>query len=563
MRLKGREIEKGGVKMKVSNVRLGWIAALLVVFMVFTACSSNNASEPPKASQPVESATSTPEAAAQNVNPSGMPIVNEAITLKMVAGQSPLHGEWKDKLLWVEATKRTGIQVEWDLVPNSNLQEKKNLLLASGELPDVFYGGGITPQDIVTYAEQGVFVPLNDLIDQYAPNFKKLMEQYPEIEKGLRAPDGNIYSLPKMSINPTHLMGNKLYFNQKWLEAVGLPAPKTTEEVYEVLKAFKDGDPNGNGAADEIPLSGANIAGIMRTFSGAWGLINRGFSHTNVDYDEQSNQLRFIPTDSKYKEMMQYLNRLYKEELIDNEIFTNNTSTLTAKIAQNNVGSFMNINTVIAGDKRLEYAGIPEAIKGPHGDQIWGMFPSLQYTGAFVITNVNKHPEASMRWADYFIDGEGAVLYWMGVEGKTYEMRDGKYRFVDDIVNNPDGMTLDQAISRELVAPFTNHPIVREERFAWDTGEGLEEVIEAASFMEPYKIKEAWPAFIYSAEENERMTALSNDIHTYVDEMRAQFITGKASIEDKWNEYVKTIESMGLKEYMEIYQSAYDRYEGK
>ncbi|MCU6709952.1 extracellular solute-binding protein [Paenibacillus sp. J5C_2022] len=538
---------------------IGVIATLLAILLLVAACSSN---EPGTSTgQNGKSEGNASGEGTTSVQPEGLPIVSEPLTLTMVAGQSHLHGEWKDKLLWKEAEKRTGIHVEWNLVPNENLQEKKNLLLASGELPDAFYGGGITTQDLVTYGEQGVFIPLNDLIDRYAPNFKKLLEQYPEIRKGLTAPDGNIYSLPKMSINPTHLTSTKLFLNQKWLDAVGLPAPKTTDELYEVLKAFKEKDPNGNGIADEIPLSGADMTSVLRSLAGAWGLNNRGISHANVDFDEQENKLRFVPADPKYKEMMQFLSRLYKEGLLDNEIFTSNNSIITAKIAQDTVGAFMNINTVWAGDKRTIFRGIPEALKGPEGDQLWaGVSPNLQVAGAFVITNENKHPEATMRWADYFIDGDGAVLYWMGMEGVTYEMRDGKYRFVEDIVNNPDGMTLDQAISRELVAPFTSHPIVREERFAWDTGEGLEEVMEAAAWLEPYKPKEVWPAFIFTAEENERIVALSNDIGTYVGEMRAQFVTGKVSVEEAWDEYISTIERMGLNDYMAIYEAAYERY---
>jgi putative aldouronate transport system substrate-binding protein len=113
-----------------------------------------------------------------------------------------------------------------------------------------------------------------------------------------------------------------------------------------------------------------------------------------------------------------------------------------------------------------------------------------------------------------------------------------------------------------LVAPFTNHPIVREEKFAWDTGEGLPEVIKAAQNMQPFLPKEVWPVFLLSKEENDRMIALGNDIHTYVNEMQTQFITGKAPF-TKWDEYVATIKKMGLDEYMKINKAAYDRYKSR
>jgi len=522
---------------------------LAAVLLLLSACSGNS-----KPAAPTNGKQEEGSAPGAGINESGLPIVKEPITLHMLAGQSPLHGEWKNKLLWTESERLTGIQVEWNLVPQANLEEKKNLLLASGsELPDAFYGGGISTQDMISYGEQGVFIPLNDLIDRYAPNFKKLVADHPEVLKGITAPDGNIYALPKMTVNPTHRLATKLFLNKNWLAEGNLKSPTTTDELYNTLKAFKAAD------ASRIPLTG-NADALIRSLAGAWGLMNRGMSNTNIDFDEQAKALRFYPTDPKYKELLEYAHKLYNEQLIDNEMFTNNVTILTAKIAKGNVGGFINNNTTWAGQNRTDYVGLTEALKGPHGDQLWpGVLAVIQAQGAFVITKSNPHPEATMRWADFFIDGEGAVLYWMGVEGKTYEMKDGKYRFVDDIVNNKDGLTLDQAISRELVAPYTNHPIVREERFAWDTGEGLPEVIEAGQHLQPYVPNEVWPAFLYTKEENDRMRALSNDIHTYVNEMQAQFIMGKTPF-SAWDDYVATIKKMGLEEYMQINTAAYDRF---
>ncbi|MEK8127202.1 ABC transporter substrate-binding protein [Paenibacillus filicis] len=521
--------------------------AVLMATSVLAACTSKEQAQPAEA----------PKKENKLLNETGLPIVKEPITLKMMAGQSPLQGEWKDKLLWKEAEKRTGVHVDWNLVPQSSLEEKKNLLLAANDIPDAFYGGGINAQDMITYGQQGVFIPLNDLIDKYAPNFSKILQKHPEVLKGITAPDGKIYALPKMSSNITHRISSKLFIQQKWLDEAGLKMPGTTEELYEVLKAFKAKD------AERIPMSSTDIGSVIRTLSGAWGLYSRGNANAFVDYDDKAGAMRFMQTDPKYKELLMYLNKLYSEGLLDKEIFTNNATILTAKIAKGQVGGFTNINLVPAGQLKSNYAGLGAALKGPSGDQNWGgISPVLQNQGAFVITKNNKNPEATMRWADYFLDGEGAVLYWMGVEGKTFEMKDNKYRFVQDISNNKDGLTLDQMISRELVSPFSVHPIVREERFAWDTGEGAPEVIQAAKNLEPFTPKEIWPLFLFTKEENDRLRALSNDIQTYVNEMQTQFIMGKVPF-SKWDEYVATIKKMGLDDYMKIHQVAYDRYKGK
>ncbi len=100
--------------------------------------------------------------------------------------------------------------------------------------------------DVANYGAQGIFIPLNDLIDKYAPNFKKLLDQYPEVKSGLTMPDGNIYSFPTF-YEPSFtsvLIGTKLWYNQAFLDALGMKPPATTDEFYQYLKAVKTQDPN-------------------------------------------------------------------------------------------------------------------------------------------------------------------------------------------------------------------------------------------------------------------------------------------------------------------------------
>src|SRR5690625_3282853 len=99
-------------------------------------------------------------------------------------------------MIWKEYEKDTNIKVNWKMVPHDSLEEKKNLTLASGDLPDVFYSSWINDQDLLKYGEQGVFLSLNELIESYAPNLQKIFEEYPEVKKAITLPDGNIYSFP-------------------------------------------------------------------------------------------------------------------------------------------------------------------------------------------------------------------------------------------------------------------------------------------------------------------------------------------------------------------------------
>src|SRR5699024_3303213 len=128
----------------------------------------------------------------KNLNEEGMPIVDEKITLDVFSGRAASTADdWNDVPVLNEYEKMTNMEMKWNQVNIDGLEEKRNLALASSDLPDLFYGAYIPNSDLYKYGKQGVFIPLNDLIDEYAPNIKAYLEQYPEIEKGITFPDGN------------------------------------------------------------------------------------------------------------------------------------------------------------------------------------------------------------------------------------------------------------------------------------------------------------------------------------------------------------------------------------
>src|SRR5699024_1428372 len=157
-------------------------------------------------------------------------------------------------------------------------------------------------------------------------------------------------------------------------------------------------------------------------FRGAFGLNNRGMSHPNVDVDEDTGELRYIPTSDAFKAQLEYMNKLYTEGLIDEEIFTMDTTQLIAKGDQDQVGSFFYTNTQPIGDTHGEdFAGLEIALKGPNGDQLWCKRGRTGTKSGFVITDKCEYPEAAVRWIDYFYGEEGTRMFYMGKEGETYE----------------------------------------------------------------------------------------------------------------------------------------------
>ncbi|MCT1402737.1 extracellular solute-binding protein [Paenibacillus sp. p3-SID867] len=495
------------------------------------------------------------------INETGFPIVDDKMTVTGFAGKFFANADWNNIRLWQEYEKMTNIQVQWDTVHKDNLAEKRNLLLAGGDYPEMFYASAFPRTDLLKYGKQGAFIPLNDLIDQHAPNFKALMEKYPVIEKGITMPDGNIYGLPTI-YDPEFrsVLYGTPWVKSEWLTKLGLQEPQTLDEFYDMLKAFKEKDPNGNGQKDEYAWGGVGTAGIVNYLRGSFGLNYHGTSNINVDTDPASGKVRFIPTDPRYKELLQFVNKLYKDGLLEQDIMSVKSTEVDAKGVEGLLGVVDNVDPVAIYNQE-GYVGLP-VLKGPHGDQMFSATGSpLGNIGMFVLTDKAKNPAALIRWMDYFYSDEGIRMFFMGWKDETYkEDAEGNVDYVDDIKNNPEGLNLDQAVGQYLIWPGGYYPGFVTQKY-FKGAEGLPTSVENAKKAEPYVIPQdkVWPPFNFTADEQSELTGIQTDIHTYVDEMRDKFIAGNESF-DNWDQYVANLQKMGSERYLAIYQSAADRY---
>jgi putative aldouronate transport system substrate-binding protein len=534
--------------MKKSHI-VQMLSAVLALSMLTTACGGAKDSEP--------NASAETKSADPILNEKDFPIVKEPVKMQFFTGRhSGGATSFNEAMIWKEYAKKTGIDVDFQLVNFENMSEKFNLTMASESYPDAFHTARITTADLTKYGSQGIFIPLNDMIDKYAPNFKKLLDQYPSIKKGITMPDGKIYSVP-LVYEPDFLViliSQKMWINKDWLTKLNMKMPSTLDEYYEYLKAVKNTDLNGNGKKDEIGFGGVGMGSILEVLKGSLGLMNRGTNHRNVDVDPTSGKLRFIPTDDRYKELLQYVNKLYSEGLIDKDIMTIKNPEFAAKGTQGIYGSITTSSPeTVMGQKNYE---IPPPLKGPRGDQ---MFTNIQnqlvQPGAFVITDKNKHPEAALRWIDYFFSEEGQKMFFMGFKDVTYtETPDGKFEYKDEIMKNPSGM--EQALLKYVTWPGGSYP-------GYVTKKYFKSVTEHKNaqhkVLEPGLPKEIWPAFTYTVEESEQMKAIWTDINTYIDQSTVKFVMGVTPFSE-WDSYVSTIKKMKIDEYMKLYQAAADGY---
>ena len=501
------------------------------------------------------------EEALENVNETGMPIVEEPITIEVFSGKAASTAkDWNDVPILNEYADMTNIDMEWNQVAVDGLAEKRNLTLASEDLPDLFYGAYIPNADLYKYGKQDVFIPLNDLIDDYAPNIKAYLDEYPEVKQGITFPDGNIYAIPRLRDpdSPTSLMDDKPWINKEILDEVGMDNPETTDEFYEYLKAAKELTVN---EGDVIPFSSVSMDRLYHWISGAFGVSNKGILQQLVDEDPDSGEMRFYPIADDYKQMLEYMNKLYTEGLIEENIYSIEVDQFIANGIEGKYAAMNFFNPIDYFGEEVGSQFIPgNALEGPNGDKLFtAVLSPVNSLGHFSITNVNENPEATLRWIDYFWSDEGAKMFFMGLEGETYEETDDGPELMEVITDNPDELTIQEALAKYIINPGGGHPVIDNPKYS-TAPEFQPEDIENAEQNEPYLVEDPWPLFFYTDEEQTKLESLSADLSKYVSEMEAQFVTGEIAFSE-WDTYVETIEKMGLDEYMEIQQAALKRLE--
>ncbi len=531
------------------------IASLLLATSLLAACGGDTGKADTKSDVKVEA--------------TGMPIVKEKIKMTMMApglGQT----EWDDLASAKALEELTNIDFDYITPPDTDFLTKLNLAFASDELPDVIFGAGgkLTNAQQADYGSQGRLIPLEDLIDEYAPNLKAILDKHPEFRKSITAPDGHIYSLPRLypeeTSNPIYI--SPLWYNGEWLEKLGIKElPKTTDELYDLLVRFKNEDPNGNGKQDEIPLSDGNKLLIIRMWlMPAFGMKAQGI-------EEVDGTVRYAAASDNYKEYLEFLHKCYEEGLLDKEVFSQSPDQYQGNTETDKVGLFGAYASYMATGKNPE-----DALTDPLFQQLTSDIQSTPLapghprvsTGVFAITNKCASPEAAMRWADYLYTDEGSNLMSQGPEGVWWEYAENsegeKVRvYVGDdkqkMEEDRGKVGMDYGLVTPGVSVDNNQDPVRANADDPATSIWTEFVgKETAKKIIPYA-EVPFPIVYMTKDEIDKVADNSTDISTYVEQMEAKFITGVESL-DNYDNYVKTLKSMGLDDFVKVYQGAYDRW---
>lgn len=501
-----------------------------------------------------EKEVSKTKEAPKNFNATEYPIVKEPITLTMMGQASPIQPSWDKMGFFQEMNKLTNINFKFTTATTDQYTQKKQLAFSSMELPDVFFGGAFTPGEEVEYGTQGLLIPLEDLIDKYAPNLKKVMEQYPELKASITAPDGHIYTLPGID-NLPHSQTPIMWMNGYWLDNVKAERPSTTDELYALLKKFKESDANKNGKDDEIPLSASSVAELR------WNLLPDFGINQTKGIMVKGDKVKYAFIQDEYKAYLEYLNKLYKEKLLDQDIFSQSWEQYVAKGAAQRVGVFPTWPIVMVGftdvTEAAKYPLLPALTSPVNNEKIVTKISEIK-RGRFAITKENKNPEATMRWVDYMYSQEGSILARLGVEGKNWKWTDDSKSAWQLIT--PEGMNSTQANAQDAPGAGTPVPMVIDNDFFLK--EDNPTIHKIAGWVEEEYLPFAqlpFPQVYYTLEEQQTLNTITPDIDKYIEQMEAKFVSGEASFKE-WDKFVDTLKGLQVDELVKINQAAYDRY---
>lgn len=390
-----------------------WIVsflAVMVVVSVLSACGSNNSNNSGNS--------------AVGENGTADDTSNEPLTLTFFDKNT---GDKFSNEVAAEITKRTGITVEIQQ-PTGNPAEKLNLMLASDDLPDIILFE--RSSDLVNkYIESGAIVPLNDLIDKYGPD---VTEMYGDVLNKTRYKNGKNYYLSNWyGFESEPVFGfniRKDIMKELAPDKAEGGVPFTASEFKQLLQDFKAKYPNMDGKETiALSMDGENFSGSLGTFKGMFGMM---------PFFEDNGVLKFDVKNPKYRDMILYMNDLYRSGLLDKEWAINKKQVWEQKLAAGTVlattGAYWEAggaNTILLKDRGEESQLFPYKVVADGVDPAKTTYGGRSSLGwdAITITKKNKNPERTMQFMNFLASEEGQYLLMWGIEGKHWDMKDGKH----------------------------------------------------------------------------------------------------------------------------------------
>ena len=495
---------------------------------------------------------------------------------------------------WIEEKTNIHLNFVYD-VDGDEAKTKLNLVMTDPEnMPDIFLATNWSKAETAIYAEQGLILPLDDYLAD-AKNWNELNEISPTRKGDLILSDGHIYTYGADGESYHNNYQNRMWIYKPWVDSLnGGKMPETTEELYDFLVKVKTQDPNGNGLNDEIPMTG--YIGGWCSDPTVWLInsfvqCNNPLSNTNPTVGAglavEDGKIVYNVMNDAYKEALLYINKLYEEGLLDTQTFTQDANQFKATL---NEGDHL-VAMHAAGRNRADKANFDsgkdgdwinwtaiEPVAGPEGVRLCTYDANNYFSSARGILSSNcKYPEIAVALFDFLVTEEATRVQANGPEGFGWKfvnegtsLSGGTPSFTQtkipddfDWTGNGFAKKYDNYTWPSDARIILDHAGYRGELLVEDTVKNLEYILQKAA--ERYSVyaptlDEVVPNMAFDVETSQKISEYSLTIGGYVNQATVQFITGDLDIEKEWDNYINTLKTMGVDDYISLYQKQYDAY---
>ena len=484
--------------------------------------------------------------------PGSLPIVDEKITLRAFwpgnATVLRFIETYNDAVIWPIIEKETNIHIDFQ---HGN-QEQFNLMINSGDLTDIIYGPNMDfhyPGGGDKAIADGVYLRLNEILDEWGVHYKNLIESTPMFRRDTRTDSGNIWGF---SMVETRIQGGYtgLTVRMDWLEDLGMEKPVTYDDWYDMLTRFKN---EKNASA---PLL------LPENLFPANGVLGSGYQVSNTFYQDKG-VVKYGPIEPPFKDYITMLAKWYKDGLIDKDFNTRDSASRDQLIYTKQTGAWhdgfwrLNYNKIHAEDEDVFHQVAIENPVVKVGDKTHMRQFNHNVRGQWAAVSAKtKYPVEAVRWLDNLYSESNWLLTNYGVEGQGFNYVDGEPVLSDLILRNPDGLLIAEALNQYAMH---SGPMWRQWDREWPGWYPDEIACEAIWNTSTPDMMIPMHLISPTAEESEVTVKVMNDVNTYVLETCMKYVMGLEDL-GTFDAFVSKIKSMDIDSAIKNYQAALDRY---
>jgi len=505
------------------------------------------------------------------------PLAETATIRGMISYPPNTESNPNNRTIFKRLEEETNVHVEWDAIQGDQWGDKISLAMANPKtLSDFIFTAGFSDMDLLKYADQGIIIPLEEYIDAYMPNLKAVFDKFPEYRIMSTDVNGHIWAFPwieQLGSEKTAIqtIGNMPFINKKWLDFLGLEMPGTVDEFEQVLIAFRD---HASEIQAEFGIEGSIIpmSCIVNDGDQDPAVLINGFGEGIGDMDKwrhiavtDDRKVVYTAVQPGYKDGIAWLHKLYEENLIDPEAFTQEWSTYVSKGKSHRYGVCFSWD-VANIDNIQDFVPLPmlEAdVKNLTPQN--GSFTSGYDRGRCVITAVAKEPALICAWIDKMYDpfqspqnnwgtygeDDDFDIFVLGENDKGEKML--KHAPLGDAspveVREAEAVGGPLAILDEYYGVYVTCPDDAQYRLDW-----IKDI-----YTPDMHTKYVYPNVFMAREDTEQLSNLMADLSKCTNAHKSDWIMNGFTDAD-WDAYLDELQAYKLDDYLAIYQKYLDAF---